>query len=252
MENSLNKEKEQHILIDNKILEKEIEISDITKKDNIIEIGAGPGNLTIELAKKANKVLAFEIDEKFKENLDNLKINIEIIYGNALNYSWKGYNKIVSNIPYSISEPLIWKSISDEINTIILIVGENFKKILFSQHKKIGILASLFFNIKPILFVGKNCFNPKPRTNSWVIKLERKKQDRIEEILGKILLSKSKTKNAIIYSLVSKGKTKNQAKEILKDFKFSNKTLEKPAKRITSKFILKLKENLEKNKAIQL
>src|SRR3989344_2026105 len=100
MENSLSKEKEQHILIDNKILEKEIEISDITKKDNIIEIGAGPGNLTIELAKKANKVLAFEIDEKFKENLDNLKINIEIIYGNALNYSWKGYNKIVSNIPY--------------------------------------------------------------------------------------------------------------------------------------------------------
>lgn len=243
-----NLEKDQHFLIDKNVLKKEIEISEISKKDKIIEIGAGTGVLTKELVKNAGSVLAFEIDEEFKKELEKLEKenkNLKVIFEDALKFDWNNYNKIVSNIPYSLSEPVIQKAIREGINEITLIVGENFKELLVSKESKIGIVADLFFDIEPIMEINKKSFNPPPRVDSWLVKLSRKEEDKINKLLKKIILKNGKIKNAIIYSLVESGKTKNESRDLILKMNLDKNVLEKPVQKITGKFILRLKEGLK-------
>ena len=246
-----NKDKEQHFLVNVEILDKEIDEANISKEDKIIEIGAGDGKLTRELIKKAGWVLAFEIDTRFEKNLKKIQEeagNLEVSYSSALDSSWNGFNKIVSNIPYSLSGVILEKAISDNIEELTLIVGENFKETLESQ-EKIGLIANLFFNIEFINKVDKNSFFPEPRVNSWLIKLKRKKgskQDKINnKILRNILLSKRTIKNAIVYSFVEEGFTKNDARKFILENKFDNNAINKSVKNITGKIIQKLEVDLE-------
>jgi len=139
-------EKQQHFLKNKEILKKEIEIAKLAKKDNVLEIGAGDGRLTILIDKKVNSVTSFENDPSLKPVLENLKLkNTKFVFEDALKFSWKEYNKIVSNIPYSLSEPVIMKAIKEEIKELILIIGENFATLLKEKTSKIGVLANLYY-----------------------------------------------------------------------------------------------------------
>jgi 16S rRNA (adenine1518-N6/adenine1519-N6)-dimethyltransferase len=241
---------DQHFLINQLLIKEEIKLANISSKDNILEIGAGSGNLTKELIKTKAKISSFEIDNRYFSKLEELKNenkNLEIIYGNALNYSWREYNKIISNIPYSISEPLIHKIIKEKINFLILIIGENFKEILEKNNSKIGFITNLFYNIKYIKKINKKEFMPMPRVNSWLIKLEKKENiSKKEKILQEIILYQGKIKNAFIYSLVKEKYTKKQAKEILKKIGLNNEILEKSTKKITIYLLNKIKNNIER------
>lgn len=240
-------EKDQHLLKDSTEI---ISAAELRKKDRVIEIGAGTGIITKELARKACKVLAFEIDPQFKENLEPLEKrypNLNIVYGNALDYDWRGYNKIVSNIPFSLLEPTLLKAISEETKTLVLIVSKSFMKNLLSD-SKIGLVARLFFSIESIIQLKKEGFIPEPKTECWIMKLKRKEsKSRIDLILREIVLSERKIKNAIIYALVKTGKTKNQAREMLKQMNIAENALSKPAKKATAKFLLILRENLKQS-----
>jgi len=241
--------KDQHMLIDTNVLKKEIEIADLDKKDKVLEIGAGSGALTEELVKHAGEVVAIEIDKDFKKDLEKIQEenkNLEVIYDNALEHDWKDYDKIVSNIPYSLSEPIIFKAIRDGVEELILIVGENFKEILSGKTSKIGIISDLFYKFQPIKLVKKESFNPQPKIDSWLIKLEKRDTgSQVDEVLKNIVLKEGKTKNAIIYSLVESGKTKNEAREIIDKMGINEQALEKPVQKVTGKFLLRLRENLK-------
>jgi 16S rRNA (adenine1518-N6/adenine1519-N6)-dimethyltransferase len=243
----LSSEKQQHLLKSKESVNRLVEEAELSETDRIIEIGAGTGNITEELVKKAGDILAFETDEKFKKYLDKIKgKNLKIIYANALNYDWRGYDKIVSNIPYSLSEPVIIKAIEDKTELIVLIVGENFKEILEKKETKIGIIADLFFDLTPIIEIDKRSFTPQPKVNSWIVKLERKTNlSKTSQILQNIVMKKGKIKNAILYSLVESGKTKKKAREIIEHLNIDKFVLEKPVKSITGKFLRLLNERLE-------
>jgi len=244
-----NLDKGQHMLIDKEIVKKEISSAELSGKDNVIEIGAGKGILTNELAVHSGKVLAFEPDRKFQPYLDNVakkNNNVKIIYGDALKYNWKEYNKLVSNIPYFIAGPLMLKLLEENIEYAILLVGEKFKNNLIEKENKTGVIASLFFNISELTFVDKSCFNPQPRVNSYLVKLVRKNSLNIQEkTLLKIITSKGKIKNALISSLMNLGGTKRQAKELVESLGIDKPILNKPTQKITKNFILRLKEKLK-------
>ena len=240
-----NTEKDQHFLTDETILENEIKVANIKPSDKVIEIGCGAGFLTKQLVKNASKVLGFEIDERYKQMLDKLKSkNLEVKYENALNTSWQGYNKIVSNIPYSISEPLILKSINERIEELVLIVGENFKELLENKETKIGLVSSVYYDFWALEKVGKEKFDPVPSVDSWLIKLRRKKVNKEEKILQKFLEYDGKIKNSLINLLVSSGKTRNEAKLKIKELGFNEFFLNKSVKKISAKGILLIKEAL--------
>jgi len=240
----------QHFLIDKKVIDKEIAIADLSKEDRVIEIGAGKGLLTEALTKKAGEVLTFEIDFRLKPFLDVLEKkygNLKMVYGDAMKFPWKGYNKVVSNIPYFLAEPLIRKAIESGVEEMTLIVGEKFKDIIAENKSKAGITVNLFFDFTPIAIVKKDSFYPEPRVDSWLVKLKRKEKSTKEErVIQRIILKKGKIKNAIILSLVDEGITKRQSKELIKEMHVNEYTLNKPVASITGKFLEEIRKNLKK------
>ncbi len=244
-----NPDKGQHFLVDKDVLRREVEISELSNKDRVIEIGAGKGTLTRELVKKSKKVLGFEIDKRYGKELESLEKeydNLKMIYSDATGYSWEGFDKIVSNIPYYLGEKVIAKAVTDNIPFIVLIVGENFKDILINKSSKSGILANIFYKIEPIEKIDKNSFSPPPRVNSWMIKLTAKDEGKHADFIRNILKRKGKLKNAIISSFIREGNTKRKSKELLKKLDLLNSALESPSSRISGKMLAKLEEELKK------
>jgi|SRR3989338_4445783 len=240
-------DKGQHFLISPDIL---IAHSNMSKNDRIIEIGAGEGILTSELAKRAGNLTAFEIDKRYSSSLCLLESrhkNLKIIYDNALKHSWLGYNKIISNIPFFISEQIILKAIDEEIDEMLLIMGDKFRRKLENKESKIGIVANRFYNIEFMAKIDKKYFSPPPRGCPWLVRFAKKPS--ISErgmLLKRILRGRGKLKNSISHSLVLSGKTKRESREILASLNIFRRNLEKPVQKTTAKMLIKLISDLEK------
>lgn len=182
----------QNFLKDSRIVDAIVSKSDIDKDTLVIEVGPGSGALTCELAKKAGKVICFEIDESLKEILDtNLKLydNVQVIYGDFLdaevNKILKEYNYskkiMVANLPYYITTPIVTKVIEDNIDVSRLVimvqkeVAERFSaKAGTKDYNSLTIFLNYYFDIKKIINVPRNCFYPVPNVDSAVVSMNRK------------------------------------------------------------------------------
>ena len=121
----LNKNLGQNYLIDKNKRDQIINFGNINKNDTVLEIGTGIGTLTIELAKRAGKVIAIEHDPNIakilSERLEKEKIdNVELINDDALNVDFPKFNKIISNLPYQISSPITFKFLNYDFDLAIL------------------------------------------------------------------------------------------------------------------------------------
>src|SRR3990172_11759599 len=119
--------KDQHFLIDEKVLGRIIEYGQLNSSDTVLEIGAGYGNLTEKLARKAGKVIAIEADAELASSLNRFN-NVEVFIGDALKLDFPYFNKVVSNLPYSISSPVTFKLLEYEFDMGILMYQYEFAK----------------------------------------------------------------------------------------------------------------------------
>lgn len=182
----------QNFLEDKNIINKIIAGADINKSDTILEIGPGLGALTLPLAYHSKKVVAVEKDsqlvKKLKETIQPLQLkNIEIIQADILkelNQGRKGQSlkkikqpyKVVANIPYYITAPLIRKILetNPQPEKIILMVQKEVAQRIVAMPPKMNLLAigvGYYANPKILFYVSKNCFWPKPKVDSAVISL---------------------------------------------------------------------------------
>lgn len=174
----------QNFLHSKSIVEKIVRTANVTKEDTILEIGPGLGILTEELANKSNRVIAVELDSSF---IPILKINpllekVEIINQDALTYipKFKNY-KIVANIPYYITSPLITHFLTQKNppKTITLLVQKEVAKKICAQtkynpkehHSILSLQTQLYATPNYAFEVGKGNFNPQPNVDSAVIHL---------------------------------------------------------------------------------
>jgi len=186
----------QNFLINKKVLFKTINSADITKKDTILEIGPGLGTLTLEIAKKAKKVIAVEKDPKMieilKEILKSFK-NVKIIQGDILKYNLEPLRfarcnsfgikqflkkyKIVANLPYYIVSPVIRKFLESKYppKEMFLMVQKEVAQRIRAKPPKMSILAVAvqFYAEAKILFkVSKGSFWPQPKVDSAFLKIK--------------------------------------------------------------------------------
>ena len=193
----LSKRLGQNFLVNKKVVKKIIGSARLSPNDTVLEIGPGIGNLTIELAKKVKKVVAIEKDQKMieilKETLKDFK-NVEIIQGDILKISnfqlgpkrssggwWAGCSlisnyRVVANIPYYLTSPLIRKFLEAEIKPkeMILTVQKEVAERICAKPPDMSILAvSVKFYAEPkiIAFVSKKSFWPQPKVDSAIIKI---------------------------------------------------------------------------------
>ena len=182
----------QNFLKDSIIVNAIVEKAEIDEDTLVIEVGPGAGALTSELAKKAGKVISFEIDESLKEILaKNLSEfgNVEVIYGDFLeanvNEIIKKYNYskkiMVANLPYYITTPIVTKIIDDcvDVSRLIIMVqkevAERFSaKAGTRDYNSLTVFLNYYFDIKKIINVPRNCFYPVPNVDSAVVSMNRK------------------------------------------------------------------------------
>jgi len=168
----------QNFLIDKNVAQREVENSKITKDDIVLEIGPGKGVLTNLLAEKAKKVIAIEIDKKLVDNLE-LPDNVVLINDDAVKIDFKTlprFNKIVSNLPFQISSPITFKILDYDFDLAILIYQKEFAYRMIAKpgnknYSRLSVNVYYKAKCEMIEIVPKNCFNPKPKVDSAVIKL---------------------------------------------------------------------------------
>lgn len=180
----LNKNLGQNYLIDKNKRDQIIDFGKITEDDIILEIGCGIGTLTIEMAKKAKKVIAIEQDTNIcnilKQRLKEEKIdNVELINDDALNVDFPQFNKIISNLPYQISSPITFKFLEYDFDLAILMYQKEFAdrmngKVGSKNYSRLSAMLYFKCDVNTLTDVSCESFIPKPKIDSSVVKLTPK------------------------------------------------------------------------------
>ncbi|NLK63142.1 MAG: ribosomal RNA small subunit methyltransferase A [Fusobacteria bacterium] len=188
----------QNFLNDSEILERIIEVSNVTKDDFILEVGPGDGALTELLIENAKNVLSVEVDKdlvpilekKFKDK-DNFKLILKDILELDINNEVEGKAKVVANIPYYITSPIINKFIEnrDKINEIYIMIQKEVALRIVAKagvkDRSILTLAIEYFGESELLFyIPKEKFTPSPKVDSAFIKIKLRKDKKYENIIS--------------------------------------------------------------------
>ncbi len=186
----------QNFLVDQNILNNIVDKAQITKDKNVIEIGPGLGALTELLCERANKVLAFEIDDTLIPILNdtlsehsNIEIiNKDILQVNIVKYIEKYLDDdkdivLVANLPYYITTAILLKLLqeTDRINSYIVMMQQEVANRLTSKpstkdYNSLSVVIQYKCNTKKILNVPRSVFIPAPNVDSAVVKLDLKRE----------------------------------------------------------------------------
>ena len=248
-----NKSLGQNFLVDDNVIDEIIRSSNIDKQDLIIEIGPGLGVLTNRLLQEANNVIAVELDKRMVNilqdrfilningqaeskleiiNEDVLKINLNEIIAEKRKQTEIKNVKIVANLPYYISTPIIMKLLENrlDIDEIIVMVQKEVAERLTAKTgtrlaRAITYAVEYYSDATSIIKVPKESFVPSPKVESEVIKLKVRKGKKIQvkdekllfNIISKSFMQRRKTLSNVLTNnniMHSKEDVKNMWKEL--------------------------------------
>lgn len=184
-----NKGLGQNFLVDEDILKRIIDAAELTKEEDVLEIGPGIGTLTLELSENCGKVLTIEVDDKLipilNENFsgydniilvhdDALKADLNEIAGRYIKVPYS----ICANLPYYITTPLISKFFKEGLkakNIVLMVQKEVAERMSADPGGKdygaLSLLVQYYSRPEIITIVPPHCFMPQPKVESVVIKL---------------------------------------------------------------------------------
>ena len=177
----------QSFLMEQNVIEQIASIANVTENDIVVEIGAGIGVLTEYLAQKAAKLVAVELDDQLVRVLEDRLSkydNVQIYHGNILQFDFREVTgsesrkiKIVGNIPYNISSPVLFYLLSfrDVINSFVLMMQKEVVQRLVASPgcKSYGVpsvILQMFADVEKVLDVPASNFYPRPKVESSVMK----------------------------------------------------------------------------------
>ncbi len=188
------KELGQNFLIDDNIINKIIDNSNITKDDYVLEIGPGMGSLTYYLAQKCERLVAIEKDDKLIEVLKSNFLdteNVTLIHDDVLKYDFAKLNdifktdkkiKVISNLPYSITSAVIIKLLQrcDMFAALTLMMQKEVAARLTAlpstkDYGSLTLAVEYYAKTRIILNVPLTVFYPKPKVDSSVVFFEIRK-----------------------------------------------------------------------------
>ena len=226
-----NKKLGQNFLINESIIYDIVKKANVTKEDVVIEIGPGLGSLTKELINNAKKVIAIELDPNMIDILKSrfgIFDNFEVIYGDVLKIDLeeliKGYDsvKVVANLPYYITTPIIMKLLEDKlkIKSITVMVQKEVGERICATHKDKeygAITVSVQYYSEPqiIIDVPKENFLPAPEVDSCVIRLDMREKPPVflkdEKLFFRLVKGAfTQRRKTINNSLTCSGKSKEE------------------------------------------
>ncbi len=171
--------KDQHFLIDEQIIDRIVDYGKLNGSDTVLEIGAGYGNLTHKLAEKAGKVIAIEVDQEIASSIKRLE-NVEVIMGDAIKQDFPYFNKVISNLPYSISSPITFKLLQYKFDMGILMYQHEFAKRMAAlpgnkDYGRLSITVQYHAGVKILEVVPRCAFSTPPKVDSAIVSIVPRK-----------------------------------------------------------------------------
>ena len=241
-----NKRLGQNFLIDDNTIESIVEIAKTNKEDLVIEIGPGLGTLTSKLLENAGKVIAIELDEKMIKiledrfkfynnfillNEDVLKVDLQELINQ--NKGELKNVKIIANLPYYITTPIIMKLLENKLDIesiTVMVQKEVADRITAAPGDKLSgaITYSVDYYAEATseIFVDKNSFIPAPEVDSEVIKLKIRKEPKVkvkdEKLFFDIIKASFMQRRKTLLNGLINSKLFNSKEEILEIFSKMN------------------------------
>ncbi len=176
----------QHFLVDHNILSKVIQRAQLEKGDVVLEIGPGLGEMTLALARQVGKVIAVEIDPKLVKILEEKTrdfSNIMIVKGDVLKIDFEQFYhqknqrlKVVANLPYQISTPLLFRFIESRelFSTLTLTLQREVAERMIAppggkNYGPLSVLTQSFLKVSIQFTIKPSAFFPPPEVESAVI-----------------------------------------------------------------------------------
>lgn len=212
---------ENHILVDEHVIKTMVETCEIKKDETVLEIGGGSGKITEKIVSLARKVFVIEKNHKYVEIL-NKKFksvdNVIIMEGNVLDMELPSSDKIISNLPFSISEPFFFKIMKERyrFSSSVFILPHGFVKKMTTPLSSpfFGVVSALFLGFYEVDIVEKilpGAFYPPPQTDSYCVKVTPKVVAPSQETRGLyllqriFLLNEKKVRNVFVETLWALG-----------------------------------------------
>lgn len=186
----------QNFLTDGNLLDSIVEKAGIGGNDTVVEVGCGGGTLTAAIAKKAKRVIGFEIDGNLKPVLKETLAeydNTEIIFRDVMKVSAEEIERIagggyavVANLPYYITTPVLMKFLEEgeNVTSVTVTVQEEVADRLCAlpgtpEYGAITVAVNAAGNAEKVMRIGRNLFYPVPNVDSAVVKItiDRDKYD---------------------------------------------------------------------------
>jgi 16S rRNA (adenine1518-N6/adenine1519-N6)-dimethyltransferase len=187
----------QHFVVDPNILRKIVDCAGLETEDIIVEIGAGLGTLTAPLAARVQKVYALEVDQRLADVLRDQfpgSMQVEIIPEDALRYDfsalfqqWRRKMKVVANLPYEISSPMIFRLFEERhcfSLFVLMLQMEVARKIVArpgtKEYGPLSLWSQLYSRPRVLFVVSPKVFHPRPKVESAVVKFEILEEPAVE------------------------------------------------------------------------
>ncbi|MDN5357299.1 MAG: rRNA (adenine1518-N6/adenine1519-N6)-dimethyltransferase [Candidatus Methanomethylophilaceae archaeon] len=171
------KSRGQNFLTDGATADRQIAYAGISESDRILEVGPGFGALTERLVRESDHVTCIELDEKLADYVSNKFGNdITMVRGDALKIEWPEFDVFVSNLPYSVSTPIIFKLLEKNFRHAVIMVQKEFAERMTAkpgtdQYSRLTVGVYYRSVCKMLETVPASRFNPRPKVDSAVVSL---------------------------------------------------------------------------------
>ena len=171
----------QNFLIDGNILQIILREADVRRDEIVLEIGPGLGMLTEELLDCAKEVVAVEKDLRLCDYLRRKFPELDLIEGDAVEVPLPRFDKVVANLPYSISTPILERFVEGEAKprAIVVTLQREVAQRLAAQpstkdYGALTLFTQLHYHVTVVHIVSPSCFFPAPQVESAIVALNRR------------------------------------------------------------------------------
>ena len=177
----------QYFLIDDAVAARLVDYAGVERGDVVLEIGAGGGSITEKLADKAKKVYAVEKDRALCETLraqyenKKSKAEVKVIEGDIMKIELPEFDKVVANIPFSLSSPITYKLLlhSAGFGLAVLLYQKEFAQKMIAKpgsslYGRLSVITQALADTEILELVHRDAFYPSPPVKTAMVRLKEK------------------------------------------------------------------------------
>ncbi|MDD4244670.1 MAG: 16S rRNA (adenine(1518)-N(6)/adenine(1519)-N(6))-dimethyltransferase RsmA [Candidatus Methanomethylophilaceae archaeon] len=170
------KSKGQNFLTDDRVAERQVDYADISENDRVLEVGPGLGILTSRLSSRSKDVTCIELDASLADHVAATYPSVRLIRGDAVKVPFPKFDVFVSNLPYSVSTPIIFKLLEHDFRKAVVMVQKEFAERMVAEvgsRDYSRLTVNLFYraDCRILENVPASRFKPKPKVDSSIVEI---------------------------------------------------------------------------------